>query len=546
MKRIARWIATFVVMSLVACQPKQPAPTSLPTFTPAPSLTATLTPLPASTAVPSPTTTSIPSPSPAPAATETASGKTARTSVSTLLSIAWDDRSPFRSGLIRSEQAVLQQLDGASVYHMDLQIADDLIHLDGQLEVRYSNQETEPLNEVYFRLFPNLFGGATEITAVDVGGEAVTPTYELADSAMRVALSPPLQPGEEVVIAITFSVLVPTEAGGNYGTFAFVEDVLSLAHFYPLIPVYDDEGWNVEIPPEHGDVVYADSSFYLVRVSAPKALTIVASGVEVERQMAGGGQQVTYAGGPMRDFYLVVSPRYTVVSEQVGETTVNSYAPAELAEGARTALRYTVDALRSFGERFGLYPFTEFDVVSTATSAFGVEYPGIVAMAMRLYPPQTEYPPAYLESTMAHEVSHQWFYSVVGNDQLDEPWLDEAFAQYSTLLYWQDLYGPPGAEGFRASLLERWAGVDNADIPIGMPVRAYEGKEYGAIVYGRGPLFLEALRNTMGQPTFDAFLHDYYETFKWGIATTEGLKQLAESHCNCDLTPLFVEWVYER
>lgn len=466
--------------------------------------------------------------------------------VPTLLGVPWDDRSPFRSGLISSEQGVLQQLGGASVYQIDLQISEDLLRLEGRQEVRYTNQEIEALSEVYFRLFPNLFGAALEVDAVTLNGEAVTPSYELADSAMRVPLSPALQLGERAVFGITFSVQVPLAAEGNYGIFGLVDDILALAHFYPMIAVYDDEGWNVEIPPRQGDVVYSDSSFYLVRVTAPAGLTVVASGVEIERQQSGGRQQITYAGGPMRDFYLVASKAYRVVSERLGETQVNSYAPAELGEGAEVALRHTVDALRSYSKRFGTYPFTEFDVVATPTLALGVEYPGIVAMAQRLYPPQTEYSPAYLESTMAHEVSHQWFYSVVGDDQLDEPWLDEALAQYSTLLYWLDVHGPGGAEGFRGSLYDRWDRVDRADIPIGMPVERYSGREYGAIVYGRAPLFLEALAEEMGQETFETFLRDYYETFKWGIATTEGLKQLAESHCLCDLTPLFEEWVYEQ
>jgi aminopeptidase N len=294
-------------------------------------------------------------------------------------------------------------------------------------------------------------------------------------------------------------------------------------------------------------VLYADSSFYLVRVTAPTALMIVASGIEIGRQVTEDRQQVTYAGGPMRDFYLAASARYSVVSEQVGQTTVNSYAPSELVEEAKIALGYTVDALKTFNGRFGAYPFTEFDVVSTPTRALGIEYPGIVAIAVRIYDrTQSEYPLTYLESTIAHEVGHQWFYSVVGNDQLDEPWLDEAVTQYVTLLYWQDLHGRSGAAGFRDSLEKRWERVDRAEIPIGMPVRAYSGDEYGAIVYGRGPLFVEVLAKKMGQETFDAFLRDYYETHKWGIATADSLKQLAESHGDCDLDQLFADWVYEQ
>ena len=46
--------------------------------------------------------------------------------------------------------------------------------------------------------------------------------------------------------------------------------------------------------------------------------------------------------------------------------------------------------------------------------------------------------------------------------------------------------------------------------------------------------------------SFAEFLRDYYQSHKWGIGTGDALKQLAEQHCQCDLTALFQEWVYER
>lgn len=440
MKFFARLILTLAIVLLVACQ------TSAPTTAPVSTATKAKPETPVSAETVARDTPSVPAP--------------------ISFDFAWDDRSPFRTGLIASEQAALyrvqygalDQLEGASVYHIDLRIADDLVHLEGRQDVRYTNQETIPLDEVYFRLFPNLLGGIIKIHTVQVNDRDVEPTYELADSAMRLPLSPALQPGEQAVIKMTFSVLVPAESEGNYGIFAFVDDILALAHFYPMIAVHDDEGWNLEIPPQMGDVLYADSSFYLVWITAPAALTIVASGVEIERGATGDQQQVTFVGGPMRDFYLAASTRYAVVSQQVGETTVNSYATLELVDEAKITLGYAVDALRIYNERFGVYPFTEFDVASTPNLALGIEYPGMVVIALRLYDPaqRGDYPLVYLESTVAHEVGHQWFYSVIGNDQLDEPWIDEAIVQYATLLYFQDLYGTSGAEGFRGSLRERW------------------------------------------------------------------------------------------
>ena len=116
-----------------------------------------------------------------------------------------------------------------------------------------------------------------------------------------------------------------------------------------------------------------------------------------------------------------------------------------------------------------------------------------------------------MEATVAHEVGHQWFYGLIGDDQLDDPWLDESLTQFATLQYYQDEYGSEGASGFEASLNGRWRSINYEKIPIGLPVAAYSGQEYSAIVYGRGPLFFVALKERMGAETFDAFIREYSE-----------------------------------
>ncbi len=332
---------------------------------------------------------------------------------------AWDDRTIFRQGLIGSEQEALDRLPGASIYHIDFQISDDLLLLEGREEVRYTNQEDQPLGEVYFRLFPNTAGGAATVSAVSVDGQDVQPVYEFEDSALRVSLPAALQPGKGTVIQMEFEVKVAQEMGGNYGLFGYFDGVLVLDEFYPVIPVYDDEGWNVEVPPPNGDVTYFDASFYRVRVTAPANLKVVASGVEIAREQAGDHQSLTFAAGPARDFYLAASENYTLVSETVGETTVNSYTFPEWKDGAGLALQFATGALKSFNQRFGVYPYTEFDVVSTPMLASGVEYPGIVAISLELYDPDVQVyglpSQVMLESAVAHEVAHQWFYNMVSH-----------------------------------------------------------------------------------------------------------------------------------
>lgn len=466
-----------------------------------------------------------------------------------LFEVAWEDRSDFSAALISSEQGTLSQAAGASVYHLEITISDDYRRMVGQEEVLYTNREENALNEVIFRLYPNLLGGSSTVSNVRVNGGAVNPILELEDTVLRVPLGQPLPPGQTIVIAMAFDVAIPDNPEGNYGSFTFVEDTLALAHAYPMVAEYTAEegGWEAEIPAQSGDIIYAASSFYRVRLTAPSAAVVVTSGVATTETSTGGNRTVEYRAAPVRDFYIAMSEKYLMSEQTVGEITVKSYTYSD-AEIGEEVLAQTVASLETFNSLIGEYPFTELEMAETPNLALGIEYPGVVVLTNRLYDPTTQTSSGNLaavrESTVAHEVGHQWFYSVIGNDQLDEPWLDESMAQYVTYRYFVAQYGLQAAEGFLASLEGRWSSVGERPIPVGLPVSDYTPQEYGAIVYGRGPIFFIQLEEELGTETIDAFLKRYYGSYKFGIATTAALKADLEATCGCDLTPIFEEWIY--
>ena len=458
----------------------------------------------------------------------------------------WNDRSVYRPGLVPAAQPILDALDGASIYRIKLDISDDFLHLNGVLDVRYTNQETMALQEIHFRLFPNILGGTMQISNLRVGDAIIDPRYSLANSVMIAPLAETLDPGESIVIQMDFTVTVPSSLDINYGMFAYAEDVLTLAHSYPVIAVFDDDGWNEELPPQYADITFADASFYLVRVSVPRDVTLVTSGIEIARREDGQDQVVTVASGPARDFYLAASPAYTIVSQNFGDFTVRSFAPPEFEEGSQTAVEIAARALEIFSARYTPYPYTELDIVATPTRALGIEFPGAIVITSWVYDTSDPNIKNVFEATIAHEVGHQWFYNLIGNDQLDDPWLDESLTQFATLQYFLDEYGTAGYDGYRSSLESRWARFEYAAIPIGLPVAEYQSVEYSAIVYGRGPLFFEALKETMGAGPFDSFLREYATSISWEISTPETLRVLAEANCACDLSILFNEWVYRK
>jgi len=457
-------------------------------------------------------------------------------------SYSWPDRSPFASGLASGEAATLEELPGATVYRTDLTLSDDTLRVEGHEEIFYTNRETAPLSEVCIRLYPELLGIPMAVSGVRLNGAEVAHSSE--PGVLWVRLDPPLEPGTTAVVGMDFSLTVPTGETAGYGLLRLSDDILSLSFVLPMVAVFNEEGWALEPPAPHGDLVFSDASFFLVRVSAPEALTLVASGTEIERGADGERQEVTFAAGPARDFFLAASRRFVEHTETVGDVAVHSYTVPEFSETSLRAVEIAGNALGILEPMLGDYPYNELDIVTTDLDALGMEYPGIFAIALPLFEPESSlYPPVYLEATLVHELAHQWFFNLVGNDPAQEPWLDEALAQFATLSYFEQAYGLPGREGFLQSLHDRWQRVGGAPIPVGMPATAYTLQEYGAIVYGRGPLFVDELRRSLGVPAFESFLQDYVRSNRWGIATTQEFQALAEDHCGCSLAVLFEDWI---
>ena len=469
----------------------------------------------------------------------------------------------YETNLIHAERGSLAEFTTATQYELTLHMEEPYALIEGEENVTYWNNEDVALEEIYLRMFPNnsgdvmtansrIFpnnsGDVMTVTSLMVNGEESDIITDMENTALRIELTSPLEPGENVQLEMTYSLAIPTDFGGNYGLFSYIDGILALDQPYLIIPVYDDEGWNVEVPPPNGDMIYADAAFFTVTVEAPVDLVIAASGVQVAETEESGMKTHTFVAGPVRDFYLAGSADYEVVTAMVGETLVSSYYHKDYKEGGEFALRVAVDALETFNERFGVYPYTELDIVSTPMQAIGMEYSSVVAMGVQYYDPDTEFYGSdafdLLQSGTAHEVAHQWFFNMVMSDQIDEPWIDEGMAQFLTALYFEDTFGAKEAKDYQDSWENRWERVSHEAMAVGLPVRDYGSTEYSAIIYGRAPIFISTLRKTMGDEMFFDFLKALFEEYKWGIVTTEGYRDVAEEVCDCDLQAEFDEWVY--
>jgi hypothetical protein len=465
-----------------------------------------------------------------------------------VMAFPFEDATIFGDDLQPDMIDSIKEIPLADIYHLEVILGDDLLSLNGKMKVRYFNRLEMALEEVYFRLLPNLWGDLMQVSNVTVNGSSVTPELINEDTALHIPLTGKVPSAGHVDIGLNFTVSIPQDGSSNYGTFAYQDGTLTLAQFYPLIPLRDESGWRIEVYPPSGDVTVTESANYLVNINAPENLLLAASGVRLGYESTGGRQIITQAVALSREFYLAGSEDYRVQTLSEDDILYAIYSRSSVAATAKTSLAQMAEAVRIFSAHYGAYPYREIEIVATPTSAGGVEYPGIFAINQILYVPGETLSGMrvedLVESVVVHEVAHAWFYNVVGNDQGREPWLDEALAQYMTWQYFQERYGQGAGDALIDSFWSRWSRVDLEPIPIGLPVEAYQDREYGAIVYGRGPLFLLELSQEMGQVKFDLFLRDYFDAFRWKVATSQDFQELAETTCGCDLGQLFNEWVY--
>jgi hypothetical protein len=461
------------------------------------------------------------------------------------------DLAPYRQAMLPNFTGDVDTVaaSGASFYELDVTLAPDGqglgLQLTGTEKVHYTNTESIPLSDIYFRLYPNLpgYGGQMQVKTIMVDRRLVNPTLEADNSALRVPLPAPLQPGSATEISLTYEAIVPAGAQHGYNIFSYSNGTAALAGFFPIIAVYDETGWEINVPPPYGDATYLDVAFFQLSLTVPENMVVAASGSLLETRPNGDQTKtLVLVSGPMRDFYVAMRADYQVVSQRVDGVLVNSYYPPHLKEGGELVLRYAADALKVFNKRFGTYPYAEFDIVATPTLAGGVEYPGLVVVTEHLYD-QTG---GFFEHAAVHEVAHQWWYGLVGNDQVKEPWLDESLTNYSTVIYWEEIKGAEMASDIIAGFFlgpYRRARDEGRDRPVIGPVSAFSEGEYSTFVYSKGPLFFNALRQEVGDETYFRIMQTYYSDNKYKVVSADTLFDTIEQLSHQNIEPLRETWL---
>jgi len=436
-------------------------------------------------------------------------------------------------------------------YHVELQVDPNQLYMTGQETITYTNTTGVPLEEIVLRLYANIpfgfeemekdptvgykFSNRIQLSNVQVNGQPVEVALSKHDSVAALPLAQPLADGQSLTIDLSFTLQ-------GYSIFNYVQSVWTESSFLPMLAVYDQDGWRMDVCSDCEDFVYSQSALFDYSVTLPAGWQVAGSGDQLAVETLSDGEvRYTYQTGLMRDVTLSVSDDFILRERKVGHTILILYLFGD-EKDADTLLDIAASAFSFYEEQFGDYPFDTLKLVCSSSSrSSGREYPGLIYIAYNLDDG------VKTEKIISHEIAHQWWYSTVGNDIFNEAWLDESFAEYSALLYLQET---EGEEVFQNYLKEFQSSAALADagtggkLKVGSSVAEFSGTGYYTnIVYEKGPLFLNTLRTQMGDEAFFAGLRAYYRQYQFGVADRQGFLEVMQRFSDVNLSPLFKEWI---
>ena len=416
--------------------------------------------------------------------------------------------------------------------------------------IRYSNASGDVLPDlrlmVELAAFRDLFhmGG---IWWVD--GEVETPVENATwqGQQIHIPLRQPLQPGQTAVLRVDYEFTLPSQSavtGDRPMPIGFTTRQANLVDWYPFVPPYrSGSGWLAHPPAFYGEHLVFDLADFTVNltITDQRDDLLVAASAPAEQE----GDGLRFHLSAARNFVLSIGHEYAVSTEQVGDVTVSSYYFPVNERAGKRVLQTTVESIELYEELFGPYPHETLAVVE-ADFLDGMEYDGLYFLSKAFYNLHQGGVQEYLVAIAAHETAHQWWYGVVGNDQANEPWLDEALCTYTEHLYYERYY--PEALNWW------WQYRVNLDSPRGWvdtTVYSHEGaqqtyRDYRGAVYLNGAHFLHDLREGMGEEAFLDFLGDYAERNAGQIATGDGFFTLLAEHTSMDIAPLLEKYFFYR
>jgi hypothetical protein len=413
----------------------------------------------------------------------------------------------------------------------------------GEGTITWRNTSTQPARELWLHLYLNAFknersaffrervGGRGSEPPEDWGwidvrklvlhaGDSapvdVWPTAELHrpgdddETDARVPLARAIQPGETVELDVVFDDRLPivVERTGYRGHYHMV------GQWFPKVARLEADGTWAHFPFHHLAEFYADYGTYDVTLNVPQAYVLGATGPIVEWHVADGRRIERHVQSDVHDFAWTAWDAWQTARETIDGVEVTLLYPRGFTRMAQRELATLRFALPYYSAHYGRYPYKVLTVVhpqQDAAESGGMEYPTFITTGFSSWMT----PPGLLapEIVTIHEMGHQWFYGLVGTNELAWPFLDEGLNQFAGEGSGLDIAGLTVSD---AALNAVGGNRGVHDEPVAQPANAFTtGANYGDLVYARTASVVETLRRVYGDEPVMRAMGRYARRFRY-------------------------------
>ena len=387
--------------------------------------------------------------------------------------------------------------------------------------------------------FPNgiNFG---DLIVLKVRVNAETKDFELIgedEDILKINFGFKLTQKKSIQIEIDFNLIIPNSTH----RFGWFERNVNLGNWYPIVCVFQNGEFDLTPYYATGDPFYSDLANYEVQIEYPSEYLIGSTGeINIEKNMQKNIAKI--AARAVRDFAMCLSIDSKITKTNSGKIDV-FYLSENDEKNSEKYADISKKAIEFFSDYFGKYPYSTITVVKTPFIYGGMEYPNIVFISNSV-----DNEKEFLK-VIVHEIAHQWWYGVVGNNETKDAWLDESISEYSTALFFahNEEYGISYDEFVSEALSSYLLYVDviqtlrgDVNTKMNLAVNEYQNDyEYSYMVYVKGVIMFDSLKNMVGEKSVVAGLKKYYESNKFKIASPEDFFDAFDKACHKDLKNYF-------
>ena len=395
-------------------------------------------------------------------------------------------------------------------------------------------------------------------------------TYSLEDTAVRVQLSQPLQPGEKTSITVKFSTKFPVKSVGDE---EFFRDVYSWRFGWnpTLAPAEWWKGYDRQV---YSQIVMQEAD-YEVELNVPEEFVVGGNIVSSSALKNEEKRKLVKLKLPSaRSFPLAMSRDYRGYRENFPEYSVRVLHRPGYEEEARLLASYANEILNYYSESFGSYGRKQLTFAQSPKSGyFGMAADGLIVLGDSFFAEKdlalSTITNRLSEYLIAHEIAHQWFGIGVGADLHSQNWISEAFAEFLSLNYFHHKYPADEPNLFRferngllRNSIESQLGYTNLrqhtfELPYIVNfqngfdeaiVKPRQDVQYANAtqtrIYKKGYMVLRTLEGSIGEKEMNEFVRTVYEKYGNSVTNVSQLAREARAIAGDEIPEnFFQEWL---